>query len=168
MNNSKISTPHNGWAVKYDTIERFNDSHRIYFHNFSDNSSHLLGIIITDFFSTPTGKMIPIPVALEEIGRLLKLQKRRSLTIDESATMLFCFSCYLRQTRSFSIYSQMFPVDKPTDYLINIYPISNQNNLSFSLIAMQPSCDILKLTNFVEIAKTKHQYDLTNNPHYFR
>ncbi|MGP8956728.1 hypothetical protein ACT024_26835 [Enterobacter mori] len=53
MNNQKYSAVMNEWNFKYDVAERFSDSHFLYIHNFMNDQSQLLGIVISDFLKVP-------------------------------------------------------------------------------------------------------------------
>ncbi|MFM3317076.1 hypothetical protein [Klebsiella variicola] len=46
MNKMKYSAVLNEWNFKYDSAERFGDSHFLYIHNFMNDQSQLLGIMV--------------------------------------------------------------------------------------------------------------------------
>ncbi|HCD5323571.1 TPA: hypothetical protein ND469_006037, partial [Klebsiella michiganensis] len=79
MNNQKYSAVMNEWNFKYDAAERFSDSHFLYIHNFMNDQSQLLGIVIADFLEVPQNELIPLQTALDNLVNLLKVQTSRSL-----------------------------------------------------------------------------------------
>lgn len=167
MNKMKYNAVLNEWNFKYDSAERFGDSHFLYIHNFMNDQSQLLGIIIADFLKVPQIELLPIQTAIDNLVRLLKVQTSRSLTSDEGVDLAQFLTQYLRQTQSYAAVSSMCPVGQKLNFFLNIYPRKGNKEFSFRLFAITTLNEITSVSEFVEMAHSTQQSDLINNPGYF-
>ncbi|EFA9604202.1 hypothetical protein AAE349_004290 [Escherichia coli] len=167
MNKMKYSTVLNEWNFKYDSAEQFANSHFLYIHNFMNDQSQLLGIIIPDFLKVPQKELLPIQVAIDNLVSLLKIQTSRSLTADEGLDLAQCLTQYLRQTQSYDAVSGMCPVGQKFNFFLNIYPRKGNKEFSLRLFAITTLNEIISVSEFVEMAHSTQQSDLINNPGYF-
>lgn len=167
MNNQKYSAVMNEWNFKYDAAERFSDSHFLYIHNFMNDQSQLLGIVIADFLEVPQNELIPLQTALDNLVNLLKVQTSRSLTVEEGLVLAQCFTHYLRQTQSYAAVSRICSVGQIFNFFLNIYPNKCSKEFSLRLFAITTLNEIISVSEFVEMAHSTQQSDLIKNPGYF-
>lgn len=167
MNNQKYSAVMNEWDFKYDAAERFSDSHFLYIHNFMNDQSQLLGIVIADFLKVPQKELLPIQNAIDNLVTLLKVQTSRSLTADEGLVFAQCLTQYLRQTQSYAAVSRMCPVGQKFNFFLNIYPINGNKDFTLRLFSITTLNEITSVSDFFEMAHSTHQSDLIKHPSYF-
>ncbi|EPO2769538.1 hypothetical protein ACT7V1_001159 [Salmonella enterica subsp. enterica] len=167
MNNQKYSAVMNEWNFKYDAAERLSDSHFLYIHNFMNDQSQLLGIVISEFLKVPQNELIPLQTAIDNLLNLLKVQTSRSLTVEEGLVIAQCFTHYLRQTQSYAAVSRMCPIGQKFNFFLNIYPKNGNNDFTLRLFAITTLNEIISVSEFIEMAHSTQQSDLIKNPGYF-